>query len=149
MRKLTFVMPSSHQWIFITDTVDAVYRPEEWFPEALLDRLAEVVGALPVSEVSIISPCNPSTSPYTYIRLSPTQSGALPSASQLATPAGPDMRMRRPLLQALRQIDSVRDLVPFFSTASISSYEAVYHSAGVVDWPAVEHGLLEDLFDGR
>ena len=56
MRKLTFVMPSSHQWIFITDTVDAVYRPEEWFQEALLDRLAEVVGALPVSEVSIISP---------------------------------------------------------------------------------------------
>ena len=57
--------------------------------------------------------------------------------------------MRRPLLQSLRQIDSVRDLVPFFSTASISSYEAVYHSAGVVDWPAVERGLLEDLFDGR
>ena len=57
--------------------------------------------------------------------------------------------MRKPLLQALRQIDSVRDLVPFFSTASISSYEAVYHSAGVVDWPAVARGLLEDLFDGR
>ena len=40
-----------HQWIFITDTVDAVYRPDDWFPEALLDRLAEVVGALPATEV--------------------------------------------------------------------------------------------------
>ncbi len=57
--------------------------------------------------------------------------------------------MRRPLLQSLRQIDSVRDLVPFFSTASISSYESVYHSGGIIDWQVVERGLLEDLFEGR
>lgn len=42
----------SHQWIFITDTVDAIYRPENWFPEAMLDRLAEITGDLPVTEVS-------------------------------------------------------------------------------------------------
>ncbi|CAA7265849.1 unnamed protein product [Cyclocybe aegerita] len=30
-----------HQWIFITDTVDAVYRPDGWSPEAMLDQLAE------------------------------------------------------------------------------------------------------------
>ena len=44
----------SHQWIFITDTVDAIYRPENWFPEAMLDRLAEITGDLPVTEVSIL-----------------------------------------------------------------------------------------------
>ncbi|KAI0756510.1 Dopey, N-terminal-domain-containing protein [Daedaleopsis nitida] len=115
-----------HQWIFITDTVDAVYRPEDWFPDALLDRLAEVVGALPV-----------------------TESDARPSASHLRTPSVPNTPMRRPLLRSLRQIDSVRDLVPFFSIASISSYETVYHSGGIVDWPMVERGLLEDLFEGR
>lgn len=48
---LTHFALSSHQWIFITDTVDAIYRPNDWFPEALLDRLAEVVGDLPAGEV--------------------------------------------------------------------------------------------------
>ncbi|KAI0830814.1 Dopey, N-terminal-domain-containing protein [Trametes gibbosa] len=115
-----------HQWIFITDTVDAVYRPDEWFPEALLDRLAEVIGALPAGEHNVPR-----------------------SAAQVQTPSVPSKPMRRPLLHSLRQIDSIRDLVPFFSTASISSYESVYHSGGLVDWQAVEKGLLEDLFEGR
>ncbi|KAI9057020.1 hypothetical protein FKP32DRAFT_1598504 [Trametes sanguinea] len=115
-----------HQWIFITDTVDAVYRPDDWFPEALLDRLAEVIGALPVTESNIPR-----------------------SAAQAQTPSVPNRPMRRPLLQSIRQIDSIRDLVPFFSTASISSYESVYHSGGLIDWQAVEKGLLEDLFEGR
>ncbi|KAH9858301.1 Dopey, N-terminal-domain-containing protein [Lenzites betulinus] len=115
-----------HQWIFITDTVDAVYRPDDWFPEALLDHLAEVIGALPAGE-------------HTVPR----------SAAHVQTPSVPNKPMRRPLLHSLRQIDSIRDLVPFFSTASISSYESVYHSGGLVDWQAVEKGLLEDLFEGR
>ncbi|OJT08448.1 Protein dopey [Trametes pubescens] len=115
-----------HQWIFITDTVDAVYRPDDWFPEALLDRLAEVVGALPAGENTVPR-----------------------SAAQALTPSVPSKHMRRPILHSLRQIDSVRDLVPFFSSASITSYESVYHSGGLVDWQAVERGLLEDLFEGR
>lgn len=36
--------------MFITDTVDAVYHPDNWSPIAMIDRLAEVVGELP-SEV--------------------------------------------------------------------------------------------------
>ncbi|OBZ78644.1 Protein dopey-1 [Grifola frondosa] len=115
-----------HQWIFITDTVDAVYRPDNWFPEAMLDRLAEVTGHLPVGENA-------------------AEGSHLPTA----TPAVEAKPMRRPMLQSLRQIDSIRDLVPFFSTASIASYESVYHSGGIIDWEAVERNLLEDLFDGR
>lgn len=57
--------------------------------------------------------------------------------------------MRRPMLNTLRQIDSVRDLRSFFSQVSISTYESVYASGGNVDWEAVEQGLLEDMFDGR
>jgi len=41
---------SRHQWIFITDTVDAVFRPDNWTPEAMFDQLAEVVGSLPIPE---------------------------------------------------------------------------------------------------
>jgi hypothetical protein len=57
--------------------------------------------------------------------------------------------MRHPMLASLRQIDSIRDLIPFFSHVSISSYESVYASGGNIDWEAVERGLVEDMFDGR
>lgn len=53
------------------------------------------------------------------------------------------------MLSSLRQIDSVRDLRPFFASVSIATYESVYASGGNVDWKAVELGLLEDMFDGR
>ncbi|KAH9948184.1 Dopey, N-terminal-domain-containing protein [Amylocystis lapponica] len=115
-----------HQWIFITDTVDAVYRPDNWFPEAMLDRLAEVTSELPVGE-----------------------NGAHAPQTAAATPGLETRPMRRPMLGMLRQIDSIRDLVPFFSGASIISYESVYSSGGIIDWEAVERGLLEDMFDGR
>lgn len=53
------------------------------------------------------------------------------------------------MLKSIRQIDSIRDLIPFFSNASISSYESVYASSGNIDWEAVEQGILDDMFDGR
>ena len=53
----------SHQWVFITDTVDAVYRPDGSFPEAMMDQMAEVVTTLPVA-VSFTSICpNPILNP--------------------------------------------------------------------------------------
>lgn len=33
--------------MFLTDTVDAVYRPEAWIPESIMDQLAEIIGDLP------------------------------------------------------------------------------------------------------
>lgn len=61
----------------------------------------------------------------------------------------PNLPMRRPLLSSIRQIDSIRDLVPFFSHVSIASYEGVYHCAGNIDWVAIEEGLLAEMFEGR
>ncbi len=45
------------QWIFITDTVDAIYRPDDYFPEAMMDQLADLAGSLPLadSRVSLFS----------------------------------------------------------------------------------------------
>ncbi|KAG6851405.1 hypothetical protein H0H93_005803 [Arthromyces matolae] len=115
-----------HQWIFVTDTVDAIYRPDNWFPEAMMDQLAEIAGALPVGDGV----------------------NGVPTPNLPAT--FPDQRpLRRPMLNSLRQIESIRDLIPFFSNVSISSYESVYASGGNVDWEAVEEGILEDMFDGR
>lgn len=45
--------PHRHQWIFITDTVDAVYRPDDVLPEAIFDQLAEIAGRLPVAQVRL------------------------------------------------------------------------------------------------
>jgi hypothetical protein len=53
------------------------------------------------------------------------------------------------MLNSLRQIDSIRDLIPFFSNVSITLYESVYASGGNVDWEAVEYGIMDDMFDGR
>ncbi|KAF9486392.1 hypothetical protein BDN70DRAFT_822033, partial [Pholiota conissans] len=114
-----------HQWIFITDTVDAIYKPDEWFPEAMMDQLAEVASNLPVSD---------------------SRNKIL--GDHISSP-GEQRAMRRPFLGSLRQIESVRDLVPFFSNISISSYESVYASGGNIDWEAVEKSIMDDMFDGR
>jgi len=113
-----------HQWIFITDTVDAVYRPDDWLPQAMMDQLAEIAGTLLAGD---------------------SNGNHVESTTTLQ-----DQRaMRRPLLASLRQIESLRDLMPFFSNVSISSYESVYASGGNIDWQAVERSIMDDMFDGR
>ena len=109
-----------------------------------MDQLAEIAGNLPVSELPL-----------------PNLSGGLGQASLdngHAHESSQDLHalhrpnLRRPMLSGLRTIDSIRDLVPFFSHVSISSYESVYAGAGNgggVNWELVEHGLLDDMFDGR
>ncbi|KAF9566957.1 hypothetical protein CPC08DRAFT_758587 [Agrocybe pediades] len=111
-----------YQWMFTTDTVDAVYRPDNWVPEAMLDQLAEIAGNLMIGETS--------------------------NSDQIDNAANQRV-MRRPLLGSLRQIESMRDLVPFLSNVSIASYESVYASGGNIDWEAVEKSILDDMFDGR
>ncbi|KAI0031253.1 Dopey, N-terminal-domain-containing protein [Vararia minispora EC-137] len=119
-----------HEWAFITDTVDAVYHPDEWSPEAILDQLAEIASQLPAADVQ-------RSSTGTALHLPVT------------TPGPGCHLMRRPMLTDLKQVDSIRDLIPFFSSASIASYESVYTSGGNIDWAEVERSLNVDIFDGR
>lgn len=67
----------------------------------------------------------------------------------IATPGVGYRPLRRPMLTNVKQIDSVRDLISFFSSASIASYESIYASGGNIDWAEVERGLNLDVFDGR
>lgn len=76
-------------------------------------------------------------------------------------PSPQRQHLRRPLLSSIRNIDSIKDLVPFFSHVSLFSYESVYGSAvtaigsgsagpnAAVDWEAVEKSLLEEMFEGK
>lgn len=115
--------------MFVTDTVDAVYRPDSWSPEAMMDRLAEVATSAPAVE---------------------TKANSAPSEVQpIATFVDTSCPARRPMLNAVRSIESIRDLAPFFSSVSITSYESIYASGGVVDWMAVEKGLIDDMFEAR
>ncbi|KDN49150.1 hypothetical protein RSAG8_02503, partial [Rhizoctonia solani AG-8 WAC10335] len=109
-----------HQWMFVTDTLDAVYRPDAWTPVSLMDQLGEVIGSLPKLEQSTTS-------------MQETFTGR---ASK-----------RRPLLGAVRRAERLGDLVPFFSHVSIALYEGVYAGAGP-DTDEIERGLLEEMFGG-
>lgn len=52
---------------------------------------------------------------------------------------------RRPLLGAIRRVERLSELVPFFSHVSIALYEGVYAGTGP-DTDSIERGLLEEMF---
>ncbi|ORX36308.1 Dopey, N-terminal-domain-containing protein [Kockovaella imperatae] len=110
-----------HQWMFVSDTTDAVYPPEDYTPEAIMDRLAEIMFE---------------------------HAHAGDDAPALAIGSEGSSALRRPRLAAVQTIVSLSQLRPFFSRASIDTYEGVYSNDGV-DWEAVEEGLKDEIFDER
>ena len=120
-----------HEWLFITDTIDAVYRPSHFHPVALIDELSEELGSTALS--SAIH----------------TESAAVQAANGTS---------RRPLLGIggisdegtwERKDELVgKVLRPFFSQLSIFAFESTY-SMSVPDWEACRMGLLRDLFDEK
>ncbi|KAL8672866.1 MAG: hypothetical protein Q9168_002704 [Polycauliona sp. 1 TL-2023] len=114
------------QWLFITDTIDAVYRPPNLEPRALVDELAEDLDAN--AGTSHIA----STSTH-----GPSQVGG-----------------RKPLLTA-ETLESIRneDLLdrairPFLRQLSINTFEGTY-SMTASDWQASYDDLLLDIFDEK
>ncbi|KAG9033005.1 hypothetical protein FRB95_000667 [Tulasnella sp. JGI-2019a] len=145
-----------HQWMFLTDTVDAVYRPEAWIPESIMDQLAEIIGDLP------------DVRGHQLVGLREIEAQMTNHASLMRSPVtGPAPKIRQhsrqPLLGSVRSVESIKDLVPFFSHVSLFSYESVYSSVavggsggsssgptgGAVDWEAVEKTIMDEMFDGR
>lgn len=118
-----------HEWLFITDTIDAVYRPANFHSVALIDELSEELGL--------------------------TAHSTTPADSTLAQAS--NSSTRKPLLGPGISDDGVWDrkdelvakvLRPFFSQLSIFAFESTY-SMSVPDWEACRQGLLKDLFDER
>lgn len=120
-----------HEWLFITDTIDAVYRPTNFHPVAMIDELSEELGSTALSAATH------------------TESPAWQAANSLS---------RRPLLGPSgisdegtweRKDELVgKVLRPFFSQLSIFAFESTY-SMSVPDWEACRMGLLKDLFDEK
>lgn len=127
-----------HEWLFITDSIDAVYRPPNWSPVALVDSIAENLGTADVDSAS------------------------LPSASQnLSSSTSASGGSRKPILDALlkaAELDGAdlramrkedlggRVLRPFFGQLSLLAFEATY---GMLepDWQGCVDGLVRDLFE--
>lgn len=128
-----------HEWLFITDTIDAVYRPSSFRPVSLVDELSEELGLATT-----------------------TSTTALTEASAVAVSQAGKYSLRRPLLGKMRGGFGINDegiwerkdelvakvLRPFFSQLSIFAFESTYGMGGT-DWEACRQGLFRDLFDER
>lgn len=112
------------EWLFITDTIDAVYRPPQFEPVALVDDLAEGLDATAGGIIATSAP------------LGNVTSGGL----------------RKPLLnssivKAVKRDDLLEGVLrPFLRQLSIYAFESTY-SMESPDWKACFYDLLEDLFD--
>ncbi|GAA5992102.1 hypothetical protein JCM5350_006348 [Sporobolomyces pararoseus] len=124
-----------HEWMFVTDTVDAIYPPDAWLPQAIMDRLGEILS----------DPLHTTTAPtLPAIFSSPEPVSSTPTSTDISSTR---VSARRPLLAA-RRLSSISELEPFFATVSLSAYESIYNSGNKIDWAAVESLLERDLFEG-
>nr|POE48643.1 protein dopey [Quercus suber] len=122
-----------YQWLYITDTVDAVWRPSEHSSFGLTELVAEALTTPAGSEDNV--------SPVMF---------SLPSTSKTGK--------RRPILidglsidkgdlRALAREDFVRAVIrPFLSQLSMFAYEGVY-SMAIPDVDACRRDLLEDVLE--
>jgi hypothetical protein len=120
-----------HEWLFITDTIDAVYRPPQFHPSALVDELSEELGSAAL------------------VSTTQTESAAMQAVTS---------SIRKPLIGpggisdegSWERKDELvgKVLRPFFSQLSIFVFESTY-SMSVPDWEACRMSLLKDLFDEK
>ncbi|KAJ9157302.1 Protein dopey [Pleurostoma richardsiae] len=120
-----------HEWLFVTDTIDAVYRSAIYQPVALADELSEVLGS--VMGVSAVQ-----TEPAVAIATSSSHKRPLLGPGGISDEVS--LERREELVAKV--------LRPFFSQLSIFAFESTY-AMGPVDWESCIQGLLKDLFDER
>ena len=112
------------QWLFITDSIDAVYRPHGSESHALVDDLAEDLDA---------------------------DAGTLQNAT-MTVPNASQTGRRKPLLstKVLHEIPKEklvdRAIRPFLRQLSINAFEGTY-SMTTFDWQTAYEDLLFDIFD--
>lgn len=118
-----------HEWLFVTDTIDAVYPPANYQPVALVDELSEEVGSALKTPV-------PQAEGTAWLTAQGTRKRPLLGASITKDDVGTDKREEL-VAKILR---------PFFSQLSIFAFESTY-AMSPLDWQSCTMGLLKDLFD--
>jgi hypothetical protein len=111
--------------MFVTDTTDAIFPPADHDAESIMDRLSDIMAEYATPSLR----STPRLGDETTFELADARS-----------PTG----QRRPRLNGVNKLHTLLQLRPFFSRASMETYEGVYLGAGV-DWSAVEDGLWGEL----
>lgn len=123
-----------HEWLFITDNIDAVYRSSTVQPVALADEISEELG----------SAASYNTSHDDAISNVLTGAGGGPRRRPLLGPGGisEDVSLER------KDELIAKVLRPFFGQLSIFAFESIY-AMGPVDVELCVQLLLKDVFDER
>lgn len=120
-----------YEWLYVTDTTDAVYHPLGWTPAALADQLAEHLGLEGGSD-----PVSTPTS---------TAQGA--PAGQARRLLGADLAYDKEDIKAMASEDFAKTIMrPFLSQLSINAYECAYGLESP-DPQLYRTSLLEDILD--
>ena len=112
-----------NEWLFITDTIDAVYPSDDFQPETLLDGLSATLQK--------------ESSKHSH-QHHQQQHGHASEPGKLGK--------RRLQLGRMRTIGSVGELVPFLNSVSQNAFESNYRDQEV-DLHDVDACLLADMFD--
>jgi hypothetical protein len=122
-----------YEWLYVTDTTDAVYHPPGWTPTALADQLAEHLG-LEAGEDA--SPAPAPTAPSS-------------PAGQARKLFGANLAYDKEDIKAMAPEDFAKTIMrPFLSQLSISAYESTYSLEGP-DAQLYRRSLLEDILDSN
>lgn len=120
-----------YEWLYVTDTTDAVYRPSGWSPTALADQLAEHLGVEAGEDTLLPS-------------VSAAQGG---SAGRTKMPFGANLGYDNEDVKAMAPEDFAKSIMrPFLSQLSMNAYESTYGMEGP-DSDVYRRSLLEDLLD--
>ncbi|PWN52444.1 hypothetical protein IE53DRAFT_367211 [Violaceomyces palustris] len=148
-----------HQWMFVTDTVDVAHPPDDWMAESIMDRLAVIINekrtaltpsmehGLKVHKVSDPFDFQESDD-HATLAGTDTTSSLLVNGHKVGgvSKRSKSKKLRRPML-SMREVKGIEQLLEFFSSVSINSYESLY-SCDEVDWEVVEESLVNDMFEG-
>ncbi|KAF7550597.1 hypothetical protein G7Z17_g5609 [Cylindrodendrum hubeiense] len=120
-----------HEWLFITDTIESVYRSSTYQPVALVDEISEELGTVAA---------NSGLQTESVAHLVANSSSRRP----LLGPGGISDEV------SLERKDELvaKVLRPFFGQLSIFAFESTY-AMGRLDRDACISSLLKDIFDER
>ncbi|RPB20116.1 hypothetical protein L211DRAFT_858876 [Terfezia boudieri ATCC MYA-4762] len=151
------------EWLFITDTIEAVYHPPNWYPTALTDQIASfstgtTTGTTATSSTSVLSTTRvapqqlqnrgipeltvtPGNTKRPWLFHESVRDLERAAVTAVSVPAGSTANLPVTDGQIMQQI-----LRPFFRNLSLYAYESTY-SMGVPDVVACEDMFLADLFE--